>query len=153
MESVGKQVQPFKNPQATGSAAYVTKNDIPSHIVKFVNDFMIAENGTSSLTVDEHYPEFTSSSCGVGSYMDTEDGTEFHAVEKPSDFKKEISSIINSIEEPTPAQYIATEMESIGKSLAKFRDRKNFQGKAYVTVYEIPSKVVKLVNDFLVAMK
>ncbi|KAK6009773.1 hypothetical protein OSTOST_25269, partial [Ostertagia ostertagi] len=58
--------------------------------------------GTSSLTVDEHYPEFTSSSCGVGSYMDTEDGTEFHAVEKPSDFKKEISSIINSIEEPTP---------------------------------------------------
>ncbi|PIO75007.1 hypothetical protein TELCIR_02969 [Teladorsagia circumcincta] len=281
MESVGKQIQPFTDPQATGSAAYVTKNDIPSHVVKFVNEFMIAEEisgkvtvkdvchfmniglrryystplwpsenseegqdpysdidespssgqsrspenfvvkaeavtGTPSIKVEEHHPEVTSSSSGIGSYMDCEDRAEFYATEKPSSFKNEITSIINSIEEPKPvcvicgnqnamervrtsspsklhnailfaslsavgccrldakavydscneggkilcgrhyavaAQFIAAQMDSFGKSLAKFKDRKNFQVKAYMTVYDIPSKVVKLVNDFMVAMK
>ncbi|KAK6023944.1 hypothetical protein OSTOST_10256 [Ostertagia ostertagi] len=48
MESVGKQFQHFEDPQASGSTAYVGMSEIPSHVVKFVNDFMSAANASSS---------------------------------------------------------------------------------------------------------
>ncbi|KAK6059183.1 hypothetical protein COOONC_03194, partial [Cooperia oncophora] len=57
MRSAGKQLQLLHDPQAYKRTAYVGPNDIPPHVVQFVNDFMSATNihGTATAKDIRHF--------------------------------------------------------------------------------------------------
>ncbi|KAK6060086.1 hypothetical protein COOONC_02259 [Cooperia oncophora] len=133
MESVGKQFQHFEDPNASGSTAYVGTDDIPPHVIRFVNGFMIAAGIEGSVTAKDicHFMSIalrryhstplwpaeagvsaisllSSSRNDVTSYADFTEETNPIAISKPSTSCSNPASYMDFMDETKPSTISGT---------------------------------------------